>query len=83
MCRHQLKFHTQAGGLYDVKFHTCHDTLKDEKQHDAVDKSTSKQQVCVLDGICLCCAKNWTYTPSASGSYGRQADESLNFFKML
>ena len=40
--------------------------MKDEKQHDAV----NKQQVCVLDSSCLCCAKNWTHTP---GSYGRSA----------
>ena len=43
--------------------------------------------VCVLDGIHLCCAKNWTHTPSASGSYGRQAgqqaDESLVVQKNL
>ena len=63
----------QAGGLYYVKFHTYDETLKDEKQHDAADKSTSKQQVCVSDSSCLRCAKNWVYTPSASGSYGRQA----------
>ena len=52
----------QAGGLYDVKFHTHDETLKDEK-HDTVDKSTSKQQVCVLDSSHLCCAKNLTHTP--------------------
>ena len=63
----------QAGRLYDVKFHTRDETSKDEKQHDAVDKSTSKQQVCISDGRCLCYAKNWSHTPSASGSYGRQA----------
>ena len=63
----------QAGGLYDVKIHTCDETLKDEKQHDTADKSTSKKQMCILDGSFLCRAKNWTQTPSASGSYGRQA----------
>ena len=58
------------------------ETLKGEKQHDTVDKSTSKQQVCVSDGIFLCRAKNWTHTPSASGSYSRQAgQESLVVFK--
>ena len=62
----------QAGKLYDVKFHTRDETLRDEKQHDAAHKCTSKQQVCILDGSHLCCAKNWTHTPSASGSYGRQ-----------
>ena len=63
----------QAGRLYDVKFHTRDETSKDEKQHDAADKSTSKQQVCISDGSRLRCAKNWTHTPSASGSYNRQA----------
>ena len=63
----------QAGRLYDVKFHTCDGTSKDEKQHDAADKSTSKQMVCVLDSSCLCCAKKWIHTPSATGSYGRLA----------
>ena len=38
-----------------------------------VGKCNSKQQICVLDGIRLHCAKNWTYTPSASVSYGKQA----------
>ena len=63
----------QAGGLYDVKLQTHDETSKDEKQHYAVDKSTSKQQVCVSDGIHLRCAKNWIHTPSASRSYGRLA----------
>ena len=36
-------------------------------------KSTSKQQVCVSDKSFLRHAKNWTHTPSTSGSYGRQA----------
>ena len=44
--------------------------MKDEKQHDTVDKSTTKQQVCVSDGSC---AKNWIHTSSASGSYGKPA----------
>ena len=63
------------------------ETSKDEKQHDAVDKSTSKQQVCVSDGIFLRRAKNWTHAPSASGSYGRQAgrpaDKSLVVLKFF
>ena len=57
--------------VYDIKFHTHDETSKDEKQHDAVDKSTSKQQVCILDGSLLCYAKNWTHIPSASGCYAR------------
>ena len=61
--------HKQA----DYDFHTRDETSKDEKQHDAADKSTSKQQVSILDSSRLHCAKNWTRTPSASGSYGRQA----------
>ena len=73
----------QAGRLYDVKFHTRDETLKDEKHRDTADKSASKQQVCVLDGSHLRCAKNWTHTPSASGSYGRPADESLVVLKFF
>ena len=67
----------QAGGLYDVKFYTHDKTLKDEKQHDAMDKPTSKQQVCISDSSHLRCTKNWTHTSSASGSYGRQTKASL------
>ena len=62
-----------TSGLYDIKFQTCDETLKDKKQHYAVNKSTSKQQVCISDGIRLHCAKNWTNTPSANGSYGKPA----------
>ena len=41
-----------------------------------------KQQVCDMDSSGLCCAKNWIHTPSASGSYSRQAENliALNFF---
>ena len=49
----------------------------DEKQHDRVDKSTSKQQVCVSGGSHFRCAKNWTHTPSVSGSYGWQAGSQM------
>ena len=38
----------------------CDETSKDEKQYrvyEAVDKYTSNQQVCVLDGSHLHCAK--------------------------
>ena len=52
--------------------------MKDEKQHDTADKSTSKQQVCISDGSCFHCAKIWTHTPSASGSYGRPAVQSAD-----
>ena len=55
----------------------------DEKQHDAADKSTSEQQVCILDDSRLHYAKNWTHTPSVSGSYGRPADESLVVLKIF
>ena len=61
-----------------IILHTRDETLKDEKQHDAEDKSTSKQQVCVSDGSFLCCAKNWTHTPSDSGSYSRQIKALLS-----
>ena len=78
----------QAGGLYDVKFHTCDETLKDDKQHDALDKSTSKQQVCVSDGSRLCCAKNWTIHLvlvglTAGRQAGWQSDENfIDFLKL-
>ena len=71
----------QAGGLYGIKFRTCDEASKDEKQYDAADKSASKQQVCVLDGSRLHCAKNCTHTPSASGSYSRPADKNLIVLK--
>ena len=67
----------QAGRLYNVKFHTRDETSKDKKKHDAADKSTSKQQVCILDGSRLRCAKKWTHMPSASGSYDRHASYNL------
>ena len=64
----------QAGRSY-VKFHTHDETLKDEKR-DTTDKSTSKQQICISDGSCLCCDKDEnlvlvSLTPSASGSYSK------------
>ena len=64
----------QAGGLCDIKFHTRDEILKDEKQHDALDKSTSKQQVCVSDGNFLHCAKNSTHNLLLVGLNSRQAD---------
>ena len=69
-----------------TEFHTRDETLKYEKQHHAMDKST---QFCILDSIRLHCVKNWTHTPSASGSYGRQtgqprlADKSLVVLKIF
>ena len=59
--------------LFFIRFEN-NETYKDErKHHGTVDKSPSKQYVCVTDGKCLHCAKNWTHTPSASGSYISQA----------
>ena len=73
--------------LYDIKFRTHDETSKDEKQHNTVEKSTSKQQICISDGSRFRCAKNLTHTPSASGSYGRlagrPADESLVVLKKI
>ena len=55
-----------------------------KKQHDTVDKSTSKQQVCVSDSNYVHHAKNWTCTLNASGSYSRQADRQKSCcFKKL
>ena len=67
LTKYTQKACVQAGGLYNIKFHTHDETLKDEKQHDAMD----------TDSSFLCCAKNWTRTPSASGSYGRQGGKNF------
>ena len=39
--------------------------------HDAVDKSSSKQQICDSTLIVLMVRENWIYMPSACGSYSR------------
>ena len=44
---------------------------------------TNLQQVYVTDGKRLCYAKNWTRTPSASGSYGRPAVHQAGRQKLL
>ena len=52
--RHVLTF------LYEVFLPNLKMTELRRKHHGAVDKSPSKQQVCVTDDNWLCCAKNWT-----------------------
>ena len=48
--------------------------MKDESNHHgAVDKSFSKQQICIVDANYILCEKNWTHTYSGTGSYCRQA----------
>ena len=42
--------------------------------YDAVDKCSPKQQICDNVSIFFMVRKNWAYTPTASGSYGRLAD---------
>ena len=41
--------------------------------YDAVDKCSPKQQICDNASIFFMVRKNWAYTPTASGSYGRLA----------
>ena len=41
--------------------------------YDAVDKCSPKQQICDNASISFMVRKNWAYTPTASGSYGRLA----------
>ena len=67
-CLYEHLWWAQVGWFYDVKFHTCDEICKDENQHDAVDKSTTKQQVSVSDVNCIYCINNLIYTPSDSGS---------------
>ena len=43
---------------YMTEFHTRDETLKYEKQHHTMDKSTLKQQFCILDSSRLHCVKN-------------------------
>ena len=55
--------------------------LEDEKKlHGTVDESSSEQRFCKSDVIIpFYCEKS----PSASGSYGRQADSQTNCYKIL
>ena len=49
------------------------DEINDEsKHHRAVDKSSSEQQIRIVDAERNLCEKNWSRTRSATGSYGRQ-----------
>ena len=61
--------------------------IKDErKDHSAVDESSSEQQIRESDDYIWIVRKNWSPRPSATGSYGRQADEiilTLEIFKIL
>ena len=46
--------------------------MKDQRtRYGAKDKRSLVQQIRVLDENCHSFEKNWTHTPSASGSYGR------------
>ena len=50
-----------------------------------MDESSSEQQI-RESGDYMDCEKNWSPRPSATGSYGRQADEiilALKIFKNL
>ena len=48
--------------------------MKEESNHrGVVDKSFSKQQICIVDANYIICEINWTLTRSGTGSYGRQA----------
>ena len=60
--------------------------MKHERNHHGpVDKSSSEQQIHIVDANYILCEKNWTRTRSGTGSYGRQvADEiqvNLEIFK--
>ena len=43
----------------------------------AVDKSSSEQQFCKSDAIAFVVCKIWSYTPSASRFYERQAGSQM------
>ena len=43
--------------------------------YGAKGKHSSVQRICILTAIAYLVRKNWASTPSASGSYGRLADE--------
>ena len=62
-------------------------TVKDErKDHGTVDESSSEQQIRESANYIWIVRKNWSLRPSATGSYGRQADEiilELEIFKIL
>ena len=48
--------------------------IRDEsKDHSAVDESSSEQQIREPADYTLIVKKNWSPSPSATGSYGRQA----------
>ena len=62
--------------------------MKDNtSSYDAVDKCSSKQQICDNESIFFMVRKNWAYPPTASGSYGRLSDkmwvDSRRFEKSL
>ena len=45
------------------------------RSYGADDKCSSVQQIHVKTAVALLVRKNWTHTPSNSGSYGRLADK--------
>ena len=42
-----------------------------------------EQQICVSESIFCIVRKSWPYPPTASGSYGREADEIRVDFEIL
>ena len=45
--------------------------------YDAVDKWSPKQQICDNVSIFFMMRKNWAYTPTARGSYGKLAGSQM------
>ena len=61
--------------------------IRDErKDYGAVDESSLEQHIRESADYILIVRKNWSPKPSATGSYGRQADKivlALEIFKIL
>ena len=54
--------------------------MEDEKNHHgALDKPSSEQQFRKSDVITFVVWKIWSHTPSATGSYGRQAGRQTKY----
>ena len=48
-----------------------------------MDESSSEQQIRESDDYIWIVRKNWSSRPSATGSYGRQADEIILVFEIF
>ena len=59
--------------LCDVINGFFHNVKGNSTSHDAVDKSSSKQQICDSASIVFMVRTNWTHILSANGSYGKLA----------